>query len=183
MTKKILDYGNTYLEMFKRLDDATTVMLGEKKEVFDPHHFYEISTRVLISDCFRENILSQAKSITLPKGAILQFTLSKDGTDSSIQSEVPEGYMFEDASTFCAILAEMIAKQPKGRKGSLCSNNRGNIFFVHGEGGKVFTVSTRWYSAQREWIVSTTKMGEDNIWQAGSRVFFTYGEFGTFVFR
>ena len=132
-------------------------------EKFDPKEYYQNRKGLYIWSSFQEKILPKAK--TVKKGvefAIASFKLAKWATDEEIESALPKKHIFKEGDV-CALISEMIAKQPEGQGGALLNTGYANLFYT-----KVFVVSVDWFDV--EWDVSTWGRGGRG-WFGDNRVF------------
>ena len=112
---------------------------------------------------FRENILEKAEPIKAGvKFQVFSSKLVKPANDEKIEKELPEKHLFSE-SEVCAVIAELIAKQPKGEDGVLDNSGYANLFYTPG-----WVVSVIWYLDK--WVVSTWPR-RDFGWGADNRVF------------
>jgi len=139
------------------IGEAVAKIVSEARnaaKLFNPHMFFITRQGLYVWDDFVEKILSVA-SPTEPvsETKLAVFNLPHDMTDAEIHTELAEGYVFEDASKFCFMLAGMIKKQWNAEKGALLTNGCANIFYVRGLNDEVFAVGIRWLLNSREWCV------------------------------
>lgn len=154
-----------------RLHRVDTVTLPEHATAFDPHEFFKTRDGLYVWDGFRDRILPVAKKVeAVPASQIASFDLVKPANDGEIHRELPEGYLFEDASAFCAYLAELIEQQKDGGEGTLLNSGYWNIFYVLGANGPVFAVGVYWRSGRRRWDVGAIPLFGGR-WGAGDRAF------------
>lgn len=155
----------------KCLGEERKHAIPERRSPFDPREFFKTRTGLYVWDGFRDRILAATKEVqAVPAVEIKSFDLSKDANDAEIRGKLPQDHIFEDVSTFCALLAGMIEGQPNGKKGDLLANGYANIFYVCGESGAVFAVDVRWVSDYRKWRVGVSPLFDDR-WGAGDRAF------------
>lgn len=149
-----------------------TIQLPERTNVFDPQQFFQVRQGLFVWDAFRERIVAAAWStLLLPATEIASFDLVTRANDEAIQSELPDGHVFEDAGEFCACLAGMLECQKQGdAAGDLITTAYANIFYVRGVAGEVFAVNVYWDKGYREWLVNVYPLNADP-WDAGRRVF------------
>jgi hypothetical protein len=132
---------------------------------YDPDVYYRTGKGLYVWNSFRNRIVANAKPTNAGTGYTLAAAdLTKDATDKEIEAALPEGYLF-DESAVCAIVAELIAKQPGGEAGHLQNNGRANLFYT-----RSCVVRVRWDAGDGEWRVLTWGRGGDG-WYAGRRVF------------
>ena len=145
--------------------------LPELFKTFNPYEYYRNLGGLYVLDGFTNNILSVAKKIKkVPARKIVSYNLVKASLDAEIRAELPEHHVWEEASEFCAHLAELIDNQPNGKEGDLLSNGSANIFYVRGKGGRVFTVGLYWLADDRRWRVGAGWLGVAR-WRVGYRAF------------
>jgi|GEM_PF-3561016 len=135
----------------------------------DKHHepdaFYRSrSGEIYVWDEFRKRIVSKAKSTK--EGTSFKVNVSElvqDATDEQIEGALAKNHLF-DESAVCAIIAEMIGKQPNGEAGDLINNSYANLFYTAS-----CVVSVFWSGGDRRWGVYAWGRGGDR-WVAGCRV-------------
>lgn len=154
----------------KRLRRAGTVILP-KRTSFDPQKFWQTRSGLYVWKEFHSCVAAAAKPVTsLPAREIASFDLIEYATNGQIWCELPQGYLFEDASEFSAHLAGMIERQEGGSDGDLITTGYMNIFYVRGVARRVFSVCVSWSTGSRRWGVSAYDLG-DYPWHAGGRTF------------
>lgn len=155
----------------KHLVHHNTIDLPELSKTFNPQEYYRNRTGLYVWDGFTDNILSVAKKTKkVSARKIVSYNLMKASNDAEICIELPENYVWEDASEFCAHLANMIDGQPNGKEGNFLSNGYTNIFYVCGKDNEVFAVHLSWVADGREWRVLAYRLVADR-WGVGRRAF------------
>lgn len=130
-----------------------------------PVEFFKDREGLYVWDNFKERILASASPTKLGKSFKLNsFQLTRDALDREIEGDLPKSHLFSETDV-CAIVAELISKQPGGKDGLLLSNGRANLFYT-----KNCVVSVYWNSGGRRWSVNTWRRGGLR-WYAGMRVF------------
>lgn len=135
------------------LHPAGVTTLPAATEIFDPVAHFQTREGLHIWGWFKDRILKYVHEVDgSPETTLSAFDLTKPANDVEIRKELPEDHVFGDPSEFCAILAQMIDRQPNGEEGDLLSNGYWNIFYVQAT-GVVFAVGVRWLGGHREWCV------------------------------
>lgn len=141
---------------------------GEKitlksEKAFEPKEYYKNRKGLYVFFSFKESILKKAESTRAGKEfSVSAFTIKKNATDKQIEADLVVDHNFNE-SDVCAVIAELIAKQLKGKDGALLINGNWNLFYT-----SAFVVDVYWNGD--EWYVRTWK--RDVIrWHAGYRVF------------
>jgi hypothetical protein len=130
----------------------------------DPTAFYQTRTGLWIYGGFSDIVTSKAKPVNA--GTTFKFNVDELGeamTDAEIEAALPKNHLF-DESAVCAIVAEMISKQPNGEAGDLLNNGYANLLYTAS-----CVVNVRWYGGRRRWYVYTCRRG-GRRWFAGDRV-------------
>ncbi len=134
----------------------------KNKEEHIPSEFFKDGPGLFIWNSFKENIVRKAKSTKA--GAemnISSFDLKKDSTDEEIEKSLPEKHIFSETEV-CAVIAELIENQPKGKKGILQNTGYANLFYTPSRVVLVYWRGSRWF-------VGAWNRGFD--WYVGLRVF------------
>lgn len=143
----------------------------EKRDTFSfkvetpvqPNDFFQDREGLSVWTDFKERVLSKAKAIEAGKEfRILPGDLLTRTIDAIIESALPEEHLFSE-SDVCAIIAELITKQPKGEEGVLKNDGYSNLFYTPS-----FVVSVCWDVSR--WYVATWDRG-DSDWNGAYRVF------------
>ncbi len=130
---------------------------------FDPQEYYQNRDGLYVWSAFKERTLAKAKKVKEgAKFAVSSFKLLKYATDETIENALPKKHLFSE-SDVCAIIAELIAKQPKGEEGILIANGYANLFYT-----SAFVVCVGWGGG--EWDVYAWGR-DDGEWRGGRRVF------------
>lgn len=87
-----------------------------------------------------------------------------DSSDENIEKSLENKNTFSENDA-CAIIAELISKQPKGEEGTLVNNGYANIFYT-----PACVVGVSWFSGYGYWSVDAWERGGSE-WNAGIRVF------------
>lgn len=130
-----------------------------------PSEYFANREGLYVWSDFKERIL--VKATPTKSGAsfkVSSFKLEKAATDEEIEGSLPKKHLFSETDV-CAIVAELIAKQPKGEEGVLQNNGWANLFYTES-----CVVSVDWDSGDREWHVDTwLRVG--HRWDEDTRVF------------
>ena len=129
----------------------------------DPASYYRTRSGLYVWESFVSDVVANAK----PMMAGATFTvnvaeLKSDATDAEIEAALPKTHLFDD-SAVCAIVAEMIEKQPEGKSGDLDNTGRANLFYTAGRIARVY-----WHGVDRQWDMRAWHRGLG--WDAGARV-------------
>lgn len=149
-------------QILKPVEKKITIATKAK---FDPKEYYKTRDGLYVWSNFGDRILEKTSPLKAAKNiSIASYELVRSGSDEMIEKALPKKHIF-DESEVCAIIAEMIAKQPKGEEGDLLNTGYANLFYT-----EAFVVHVYWYSYDRHWGVLTWGRG-DGDWDAGGRVF------------
>lgn len=132
----------------------------------DPHEFYKDRKGLYVGPEVRQNVLSEAQAVERLEETMLTFyDMDRDAEDADVKAALPLDHVFDDASEFCACLAEMIALQLNGEEGDLETNGCQNLFYL-----KDYLVTVHWDAASRRWVLRGLKVG-NGIRKSGRRAF------------
>lgn len=149
-------------EVLKPINTKVAVEISEKH---DPKTYFQNRDGLFVWDSFRDRIVAKAKSVKKgTKYAVDSFEIEKYSTDEQIEAVLPRQHIFKE-NEVCAIIAELISKQPEGEKEELLNNGNFNLFYT-----PTFVVGVSWDSRDRRWDVSTWYRG-DSGWSGDYRVF------------
>ena len=130
----------------------------------EPTAFYRTCSGIYVWEDFRGRIVSKAKPTEA--GASFKVNIDELGaelTDEEIENGLPKKHLF-DESTLCAIIAEMISKQPNGEAGDLENTGYVNLLYTQS-----CVVGVGWSSGERGWgVYAWDRFG--GRWNAGGRV-------------
>ncbi len=175
--KRDLGLLREFLKIYKRRYESCLkiykeIQLPGHLSTFDPHKYYQNSDDLLcVGSSFTKNILSVAKKIDkIPARKSTIYTLRKSAYTNEIVAELPENYIWEDASEFCFYLAYMMDLPLKVRKTPLYISGYSNIFYVRGEENKVFAVSVCWDFTNKKWDIDVDSF-DDELWLEGFPIF------------
>ena len=162
---------NERADALQHLRYAGTASFSGSGKPFDPHAYFKTCKGLCTWNGFRDRILSAASPIeSTPAATLAMFDLVKHANDAEIGDELPDTHVFEDASVFCAYLADMIERQKNACEGVLLTNGYANIFYVRGTSAdEVFSVSVDCGAGGREWYVCAFPL-DDSQWPEGGRV-------------
>lgn len=134
-------------------------------ERHNPDAYYRNRSGLYVWDDFRSRVVTKAKPVE--KGMAIDaevYELGRDATDKEIEDALPKNHLF-DESTLCAIVAELVDKQPGGKAGDLENTGRVNLFYTSS-----CVVFVYWSASVAGWYVSTWHR-DGRRWRAGRRVF------------
>lgn len=135
------------------------------KKGFDPKEFFKTRKGLYVWADFIERIASKAPILAEESSLLLQSAdLVEDASDEEIEKNLSEKHFFSE-SEVCSVIAELIAKQPKGGKGTLLNNGYWNLFYT-----SAFVVSVSWYDVYGGWDVDAWRR-DVRRWFADRRVF------------
>ena len=146
------------------MNQLALLTLGEtiilpKMGFFDPTNPKHIKKFVAYEDRedFVERILPVTKQVNIVQELkMTYFNLAENHiSDREICQELPNGFVFEDASIFWAHLSNMVDCQLDGRSGTLLNSVYRNNFYVRGINGEIFVVSISFNSAYNKWGLGT----------------------------
>lgn len=127
-----------------------------------PKEFFQTREGLYVWNSFKETVLGKAKETKAKtKFDVMYYELLKTSYDVDIETELPKKHLFSETDV-CAIIAGLIAKQPKGKEGTLLNNGYANIFYT-----KSRVVFVYWHVSQ--WRVRDWHRGA--YWRGGKRVF------------
>lgn len=131
----------------------------------EPKEFFQDRKGLYVWSSFKNNIVLKAEKVPMPFAKdICSFKLTKSANDKEIETELPEKHLFSE-NELCAILTDLIFKQPKGEEGTLLNNGNWNLFYTES-----FVVCVHWSSVAGGWRVSTWGRA-DSRWYTDERVF------------
>ncbi len=130
----------------------------------NPDTFFKTRSGLYVWDDFRSRVVAKASPIDAgAKFRIERRDLIRDAKDSEVEG-VLTNHLFEE-SAVCAVIAELISKQPNGKAGTLLNNGYANLFYTSS-----CVVCVGWRVYYRGWGVRAWRRG-DRRWNAGSHVF------------
>lgn len=130
----------------------------------DPKEFFQDSKGLYVWNSFKNDIAAKAEPMKDLKCRVKSFDLQKTANDTEIEAELPEKHLFSE-SDVCAILADLISRQPTGVDGPLLKNGNWNLFYTG-----AFVVSVFWGAFGGGWDVGAW-VRDDYRWNGGRRVF------------
>lgn len=135
------------------------------EQASDPKGFFKDGPGLYIGSSFPQRILDKAEPVQAGTSfELASYDLLQNSLDKEIESALPEKHLFSE-SDVCAIVADLISKQPKGIEGTLLNTGRANLFYT-----SAFVVYVYWYSSDSTWNVITW-LRDASWWLAGRRVF------------
>lgn len=146
------------------LKEVTKLLDVKVAEKHDPKEFFQDREGLYIFSGFKNNIISKAEPTEEGKEFKLSsFELTENAYDDKIEASLPEKHIFSETDV-CAIVADLISKQPDGGEGVLLNNGYANLFYTPSH-----VVDVGWSGTDREWSVGA--WDRDDYWVAGKRVF------------
>lgn len=130
----------------------------------DPKEFFQDSKNLYVWNSFKNDIAAKAGPMKDLKCWVKSFDLQKAANDTEIEAELPEKHLFSE-SEVCAILADLISRQPTGEDGPLLKNGNWNLFYT-----RAFVVGVYWDAFRGGWRVYAWDR-DDRHWNGGRRVF------------
>jgi hypothetical protein len=154
---------------------GTSLVLGCKQVTLTltaphtPWTHYQTRSGLHVWGDFAERIVAEAMPIAAGTGYRLATSdLIRRAADEEIEAELPKYHVF-DESAICAIVANLISKQPKGRIGDLEHTGKVNLLYA-----PTCAVHVYWNAEDGSWRVGTWDRGDSQGWAAGARVFFPW---------
>jgi hypothetical protein len=130
----------------------------------DPDSFYQNRSGLCVWDEFRSRVVSKAKPTEAgTKFALDSHELGSRATDEEIEDALPKNHIFDETAV-CAIIAELIGKQPSGEAGDLENTSEANLLYTSS-----CVVFVSWLAGDSEWFVGMWDRGGYG-WSAGPRV-------------
>jgi len=129
-----------------------------------PNTFFKTRKGLYVWDDFRARVVKLAKPVDT--GTTFKVNVDELGatlTDGEIGNGLPKNHLWDEGA-LCAVIAEMISKQPEGKEGDLLNNGYANLFYTCS-----CVVGVGWDSDDREWGVDAWGR-DDRRWGAGLRV-------------
>jgi hypothetical protein len=130
----------------------------------NPDAFFKTRDGLYVWDDFQTRVVKLAKPINA--GTTFKVNvdeLGADLTDKEIENGLPKNHLWDEGA-LCAVVAEMISKQPEGKEGDLLNNGYANLLYTSS-----CVVRVRWDAGYRKWSVDTWDR-DDGRWSAGRRV-------------
>lgn len=176
----IANRGNfqQYLESEKLrcLRFAGVASLSRRENPFHPMEHYSNREGLCIDNLdgiFHWHILTATSPIqSVPSTKIAMFDTLLLADLEKISDELPQNYIFEDASMFCAQLENMADVQAHtGNDYLITTRGRSNIFYVRDRHSEVSVVFVVWHTDHRKWLVKVDSLNCGLSWNSGCRVF------------
>lgn len=132
----------------------------------DPKEFFQDRDGLYVWSDFKQRIIEKTTGPALAGSSysIDSFKLLERADDAQIEAALPEKHVFSEDAV-CAIVAELITKQPKGEEGTLLNNGYANLFYTPS-----FVVRVRWRSDGSRWHVCAWDR-DGHRWDSDERVF------------
>lgn len=143
------------------LKAVKAVKLAIKTPV-DPQEFFQTRDDLYVYSGFGDHILSKAKKSEPKTYSLESFDLVRSSKDEEIEQALGKEHLFDETEV-CAIVAELVSKQPKGKKGTLQNNGYANLFYTGS-----FVVRVYWSGSH--WLVNAWDR-DGGGWPSGYRVF------------
>lgn len=133
------------------------------KEKHSPKKFFKTGDGLYVWSSFDTNILKKAKETKAgAKFKLASHDLIERSTDEQIEHALPPRHIFSETDV-CAVIADLISQQPKGKKGALINNGYANLFYTPSH-----VVGVHWCDGGWGVVV----WGRDGVgWSGGGRVF------------
>lgn len=144
-----MEYG--YAKIIEKGKEDVQIKI---ETTIDPKEFFVTGDGLYVDSDFTSRILE--KALPVVAGTEYKLTagdLSVAANDATIESALPENHTFSE-SDVAAIIADLIAKQPKGIAGVLKNDGSWNIFYT-----PAFVVRVRWHSFNERWFVDAWDRG------------------------
>lgn len=153
-------YG--YAKILDKAEEDVKIVVPEN---FSPKDFFVTKDGLFIYSDFNERILDKATEVSAgTEYSLTSGTLLTSANDAMIESALLEDHDFSE-SDVCAIVSELIKKQPAGEEGALKTDGSWNIFYT-----PAFVVVVYWYARGRFWRVFAW-LRSGGGWLGGGRVF------------
>lgn len=131
----------------------------------DPSTYFKNRDDLWVSSGFTDKILPDAKEVdTGADFKIKPWKLVQDAADEQIEDVLGDAHIF-DVSTLCAVIANLIDQQSKGKEGTLLNNGYSNLFYT-----EKCVVYVYWSADHGEWRVRAW-LRHDYEWIEGDRIF------------
>lgn len=114
----------------------------------NPDAFFTTRDGLYVWDDFGSRVVKKAKPVDT--GATFKVNvdeLGADLTDEEIENGLPKNHVWDEGA-LCAVIAEMISKQPEGKEGDLLNNGYANLFYTSS-----CVVRVLWSAGRRGWDV------------------------------
>lgn len=155
-----MEIGTVTIKVLEKVGEDIAVKTGP---TFDLKEYFKTRPGLYVFSDFPERILSKAEPVEAgTEYKIVSYKTVIDAKDELIESALPEKHLFSE-SEVCAIIADLINKQPKGEDGVLLNDGYWNLFYT-----PAFVVGVHWYGDA--WRVYAWNR-VDGAWSSGSRVF------------
>lgn len=96
-----------------------------------PKEFFQNRKGLYVWNSFFDNIVKNAKTTeaNYDFGYLSSFDFKKYTTDEQTEKALPKKHIFSETEV-CAVIANLIEKQPKGEEGVLQNNGYFNLFYT-----------------------------------------------------
>lgn len=149
-------------ELFKAVGNTIEF---RAEELINPKEYYKDRKGLVIWSSFVSRIVSKATAIKIgTEFKVTTFDLATSATDAQIEEALPAKHIFNEDEV-CAVVADLINKQPGGEEGTLQNDGCANLFYTTD-----FVVRVLWDSWDGGWSVDAYgRVGSG--WRVGVRVF------------
>lgn len=147
----------------KVLEEVSKDIKVKVETAFTPKEYFKTREGLYVFSDFPERILDKAEAVEAgTEYKVTSYKTLMEAKDELIESALQENHIFSE-SDVCAIIADLISKQPKGEDGVLLNDGYWNLFYT-----PAFVVNVYWYDGR--WHVSTWRRN-GFTWYTGNRVF------------
>lgn len=149
------------------LSSATEKTAVKPESPVDPKEFFQKKKGLYVWSDFTDRIVDKAEPIALGELAIEGFKIETTSKDEQIEEAIQtfervSDHVFSE-SQVCAVVAELISKQPEGEEGVLLNTGYSNLFYTPS-----FVVGVGWIDGG--WGVDAWLRG-GGAWVSEGRVF------------
>lgn len=155
-----MEYG--YAKILDKAEEDVKIVVPEN---FSPKDFFITGDGLYVSSDFTSRILDKTTEVQAgTEYNLTSGTLFMSATDATIESALLDNHNFSE-SDVCAIVSELIKKQPAGEEGALKIDGSWNLFYT-----PAFVVGVDWRASGRRWSVGAWDRYGDG-WGGDRRVF------------